>query len=378
MSVSSTNMSVQTAINEFNILKNAALEAGRTDNDVIQFKFGEGDRVISADRSLTDKVRGFGWTLLHPFHKRSQDDVNENNKTRDKLVDLLVKICGVKHKSWQKPIDALPKSIRDVLKTDDFDGKGRPLSVRRIKAVAAALQNHLPGGKTDDFTPFGTPGGKSPAQEYTPNGMPFVKTGGPKQEYTPQNPTFGTPFSSSLEGTPIGESLEEQSVNTSQVGASGKLKKGGAPVPKNGYPEFKTLIHNITVGVDSLIRHYGDLTPDNEKELKKTLVSYRNIVKMLDDEIEKAEKNDEKKAQYLKDFKDIQDKKFWEARLNYHAKSVIGRAEYGDLNSATKALRRKLDNVHSRFEEGEKIDELVSTERKLVWKLANDYLSLKN
>lgn len=58
-----------------------------------------------------------------------------NNEVRTLFLQTILAVCGVKSK------EDLPPSVRDVLKGADFDGKGRPLTVRRISAVTKAVMS---------------------------------------------------------------------------------------------------------------------------------------------------------------------------------------------------------------------------------------------
>lgn len=56
-----------------------------------------------------------------------------NNEVRDLFLKTIISVCNV------KTIEELPQSVKDVLKIEDFDGKGHPLTARRIKAVTNAV-----------------------------------------------------------------------------------------------------------------------------------------------------------------------------------------------------------------------------------------------
>lgn len=53
------------------------------------------------------------------------------------FLDTILGVCGA------KDVEHLPQSVKDVLKIEDFDGKGHLLTARRIKAVTKAVQEHL-------------------------------------------------------------------------------------------------------------------------------------------------------------------------------------------------------------------------------------------
>ena len=56
-----------------------------------------------------------------------------NNEVRDLFLKTILSVCSA------DKIEELPQSVQDVLKAQDFDGKGRPLTARRIKAVTDAV-----------------------------------------------------------------------------------------------------------------------------------------------------------------------------------------------------------------------------------------------
>lgn len=65
------------------------------------------------------------------WRRKGSRDVN--NEIRTLFLQTILAVCGVNSK------EELPPSVRDVLKGADFDGKGRPLTVRRISAVTNAV-----------------------------------------------------------------------------------------------------------------------------------------------------------------------------------------------------------------------------------------------
>ncbi len=63
---------------------------------------------------------------------RHNDKASVNDEVRRIFKDTILSVCNV------DKIEDLPESIRDVMNKQDY-GKGRPLSVRRIKAVTDAV-----------------------------------------------------------------------------------------------------------------------------------------------------------------------------------------------------------------------------------------------
>ncbi len=66
---------------------------------------------------------------------RSKDSRTINNEVRDLFLTTILGVCGV------SSVEELPPAVQAVLKADDYDGKGRPLTVRRIKAVTEAVKD---------------------------------------------------------------------------------------------------------------------------------------------------------------------------------------------------------------------------------------------
>ena len=84
---------------------------------------------------------------------RGKDSRSVNNAVRDLFLETILGVCGA------ETTENLPQSVRDAMKLEDFDGKGHPLTARRIKAVTKAVQEHL--GLTEAAGTFAS--GSSPA-----------------------------------------------------------------------------------------------------------------------------------------------------------------------------------------------------------------------
>ena len=66
---------------------------------------------------------------------RGKDSRTVNNEVRALFLRTILGVCGVKR------VEDLPPGVRAVLKADDYDGKGHPLTVRRIRAVTEAVKS---------------------------------------------------------------------------------------------------------------------------------------------------------------------------------------------------------------------------------------------
>ena len=67
------------------------------------------------------------------FFSRKNDQKALNNSVRSLFKETVLKVCGVGR------IEDLPPSVRAVMRKGDYDNKGHPLSVRRIRAVTDAI-----------------------------------------------------------------------------------------------------------------------------------------------------------------------------------------------------------------------------------------------
>ena len=121
MAVGLNQIGAYTCLRDF---QKAAVDA-KSGDAVIQTSGSGSQRQISV--SSNDRIKGFfTWTAPNR-------DVAANNRTRDAFKNALLTLFNC------KSTDQLPQSVRDVLKAGDFDGKGRPLSARRITAVMTAV-----------------------------------------------------------------------------------------------------------------------------------------------------------------------------------------------------------------------------------------------
>ena len=89
----------------------------------------DGERRTIVVKKDGDQIKSFD----NPFFSRNQVQKDLNNEVRNLFKETVLKICGV------GTLDELPKSVLDVMKAGDYDNKGHPLSVRRIRAVTQAI-----------------------------------------------------------------------------------------------------------------------------------------------------------------------------------------------------------------------------------------------
>ena len=70
---------------------------------------------------------------IRPLFGRSQGHKDLNNEVRNLFKETVLRICDA------KTLDDLPKAVQDVMKKTDYDNKGHPLSLRRIRDVTNAI-----------------------------------------------------------------------------------------------------------------------------------------------------------------------------------------------------------------------------------------------
>ena len=82
----------------------------------------------TVSKAPTDGTRGF-----HALF-RSQGEKNANEVTRILFRQSVIDIFGSE--------DKIPENVKTAMKMEDFDGKGKPLTARRIMAVKTAIDAH--------------------------------------------------------------------------------------------------------------------------------------------------------------------------------------------------------------------------------------------
>ena len=85
--------------------------------------------IDGSPRSITAKTDDDGKGKIW----RGEGRKNLNNDVRGLFLRTVLAVCGV------KKIDDLPPAVYDVMKKSDFEADGRPLTVRRIRAVTNAI-----------------------------------------------------------------------------------------------------------------------------------------------------------------------------------------------------------------------------------------------
>lgn len=110
-----------------------------------------------------------------------------NNDVRSLFKETVLAVCGVRR------LEDLPPSVLAVMKKDDYDGKGHPLTVRRITAVtdaiksAARIEEAHPAIEAKHETPTYIIGMNSEVKKkfmsfYSEKLDAFAETGGPSKE----------------------------------------------------------------------------------------------------------------------------------------------------------------------------------------------------
>ena len=93
-----------------------------------------------ADGTTTKVIAKNGDGVWHFF--RGAAHRNANNEIRNLFKNTVLEMCGA------KTLEELPEKVRIAMKISDYDGKGHPLTAKRIKLVHKALAETLdPIGK---------------------------------------------------------------------------------------------------------------------------------------------------------------------------------------------------------------------------------------
>ena len=87
-----------------------------------------GDAKITVAANKNDGIGFAAW------RRRGADVKDLNNATRKLFMQAVMDLFGA------KTINDIPKSVRDKMKLDDYDGEGHPLSAHRIRSVANAAR----------------------------------------------------------------------------------------------------------------------------------------------------------------------------------------------------------------------------------------------
>ncbi len=87
-----------------------------------------GDAKITVAANKNDGIGFAAW------RRRGTDVKDLNNATRKLFMQAVMDLFGA------KTINDVPKSVRDKMKLDDYDGEGHSLSAHRIRSVANAAR----------------------------------------------------------------------------------------------------------------------------------------------------------------------------------------------------------------------------------------------
>lgn len=132
--ISPSQINAANRLNDF--LQFAA--ADKTDNTIVHFN----TRSDSFSVATRDRIKGFTtWWAPHR-------DIEANKDTRTAFKEALFKLFNA------EKFEELPTAVRRVLKEGDFDDSGKPLSVRRIKAVMTAVAETPDFQKTEAFAKY--------------------------------------------------------------------------------------------------------------------------------------------------------------------------------------------------------------------------------
>ena len=135
---SSISFSQMGAISAIKSLKEFADK--QDENAVVRFTVSDAKGLVRTISNVTttadDRVRRFG-DFKSWFYSRNNVEGETNRKTRDIFKEAILQACGVEE------LTKLDPSILAVLKAKDFATGTCPLSARRIRAISAAVINHI-------------------------------------------------------------------------------------------------------------------------------------------------------------------------------------------------------------------------------------------
>ena len=96
-----------------------------------QNTIGQNGSTLTVLDHAGDKIGFAGWL------KRTSTMQRENNATRDIFKQAVIDMFG--------GLSKIPEAVRKAMELDNFKGKGKPLSARRIMAVKVAIDKHNAG-----------------------------------------------------------------------------------------------------------------------------------------------------------------------------------------------------------------------------------------
>ena len=118
---------------QFNVFRNLANDASLSQDTLVSVdEAGRGKGLLNQDGEKRTIVVKKGDTI-RPLFGRNQGHVDLNNEVRNLFRETVLRICDA------KTLDDLPKAVQDVMKKTDYDNKGHPLSLRRIRDVTNAI-----------------------------------------------------------------------------------------------------------------------------------------------------------------------------------------------------------------------------------------------
>ena len=118
---------------QFNAFRNLANDASLSQDTLVSVdEAGRGKGLLNQAGERRTIVVKKGDTI-RPLFGRSQGHVDLNNEVRNLFKETVLRICDA------KTLDDLPKAVQDVMKKKDYDNKGHPLSLRRIRDVTNAI-----------------------------------------------------------------------------------------------------------------------------------------------------------------------------------------------------------------------------------------------
>ena len=101
----------------------------------VDFAQDAGEETIAGDTGFVIKPKEKRDYVGHIL--RSSQSRTMNNHVRDRFMNSILTMFGVTDENQ------LPDSVKTAMKLEDFNGKGKPLTVRRIRAVQVAVEQEF-------------------------------------------------------------------------------------------------------------------------------------------------------------------------------------------------------------------------------------------
>lgn len=134
MAITMNQIDALKTLNAFKDFATSTRQGSGTVDSIIHYEQAEGFSVDERDR-----IRGLlTWSSPHR-------NVDANNATRNAFKEALLALFD------KRDLSELPKAVQKKLKAGDFDGTGKPLSVRRIEDIMTVVADTVEYKNTTEY-----------------------------------------------------------------------------------------------------------------------------------------------------------------------------------------------------------------------------------